>query len=594
MASKLSDKDLRRLIVKESSDTLKKELKLGQKLLAAAEVDKIDRKSIVSYIFHLRVMANQSTKVTAEVIGFDFSKVPMMTEIEIAELEKDEGGHIQEHAQGGDSGLLMQMMTLLVKDRSDSEIRRVQALAERKVEKEQEALQKKQEFELLKAEKENEALQRQQEALQKKQDFELLKTEKEQEALLRKQELDLLKQKLFSKEKIETDRLKIESDRFDIKQKATEEDRKRQIEIREKKDFRLGRAIKSLKSLLYPMPSSHSQLLIFMRNFEELCTVHEIDADLKISVLGAFLNDKARKIVAALTADQRTNYDTFKEALLHEFNVTPRFLYRSYKNAIRTNDESFVQFTSRIIHLYSNYIESRKIEKTFEGLQAMVLADRFRESLTKEQRIFVSDHEIESPLSIQKLGLLMDHFAAERNDDDDGNNDRKKGPAINKSTGDKKKVFFCDHCGPRSSHSSNFCRLRPVQSVDKQTGNGNNYRPGVVSNRRENIPSSSFKSNDNKFNAAKSRVKSVTIVSDQESGGEDLHDDDEESENDNKEEEDDDEDQYAVNRIEIDSVSSLNKQLQDKTIEMLQVKRNEKLENHMVRLDLGVGFCDFY
>src|SRR3989442_5851602 len=130
MASKLSDKDLRCLIVKESSDTLKKELKLGQKLLAAAEVDKLDRKSLVSYIFHLRIMANQSTKVTAEVIGFDFSKVPIMTEIEIAELEKDEGGHIQEQTQGGDSGLLMQMMTFLMKDRSDSEARRIKELAD--------------------------------------------------------------------------------------------------------------------------------------------------------------------------------------------------------------------------------------------------------------------------------------------------------------------------------------------------------------------------------------------------------------------------------------------------------------------------------
>src|SRR2546425_4054521 len=131
MASKLSDKDLRRIIVKESSDTLKKELKLRQKLLAAADVDKLDRKSLVSYIFHLRLMANQSTKVTAEVIGFDFSKVPMMTEIEIAELEKDEGGgHIQEQAQGGDSGLLMQMMTFLMKDRSDSEARRIKELSD--------------------------------------------------------------------------------------------------------------------------------------------------------------------------------------------------------------------------------------------------------------------------------------------------------------------------------------------------------------------------------------------------------------------------------------------------------------------------------
>src|SRR3989442_9812 len=377
--------------------------------------------------------------------------------------------------------MLMQMMTLLMKDRSDSEARRIKEFELLKAEKEQEILQRKQEFELLKVEKEKEALQKEQEilqrkqefellkaekeqeVLQRKQEFELLKAEKEQESLLRKQELDLLKQKLFSKEKIETDRLKIESDRFDIKQKATEEDRKRQMEIREKKDFRLGRAIKSLKSLLYPMPSSHAQLLIFMRNFEELCIVHEIDADLKISVLGAFLNDKARKIVAALTADQRTNYDTFKEALLHEFNVTPRFLYRSYKNAIRTNDESFVQFTSRIIHLYSNYIESRKIEKTLEGLQAMVLADRFREPLTKEQRIFVSDHEIESPLSIQKFGLLMDHFVAERNDDDDGYYDKKRVAAINNLTGDKRK-FFCDYCGPKSSHSSAFCRVRPAQS----------------------------------------------------------------------------------------------------------------------------------
>ena len=90
-----------------------------------------------------------------------------MSDAEFGEVEKEEEVQVGEQISSGEGGAILQMMSLLMKERADNELRRVQELNERRAEKQQE-------LDILRAEKE-------QEVLQKKQELDILRAEKEQE-----------------------------------------------------------------------------------------------------------------------------------------------------------------------------------------------------------------------------------------------------------------------------------------------------------------------------------------------------------------------------------------------------------------------------
>ena len=125
--------------------------------------------------------------------------------------------------------------------------------------------------------------------------------------------------------------------------------------------MRLGRAVKTMRHLMYMMPLTHSEILIFFQSFENMAMLNQIDLDLYVPTLNEFLNDKAKKILATLTIEQRSDYKTCKEAILKEFRITSRNCQKSFNQAVKRPDESYTQFSSRLANLFANYLSSRKV-----------------------------------------------------------------------------------------------------------------------------------------------------------------------------------------------------------------------------------------
>ena len=235
-----------------------------------------------------------------------------------------------------------------------------------------------------------------------------------------------------------------------------------------------------------------------------MAILNNLDIDLYVPTLNVFLNDKAKRILATLTLEQKADYITFKEAILKEFHITSKNCYKSFKMAVKRPDESYTQFSSRLSTLFTNYLTSRKIGLDYKRLFDLCLSDRFLESLTLQQRYHISDRENEGEWSpITRLATLVDHYVAERSDNEIITV-QKSVNQISRPTNEIKKSYFCANCGP-GNHSTNFCR-KVVTTGGGAVSNSNQNK--WKSGNAAKAPSRNFV---NKFNTGRT-VHAVSVV----------------------------------------------------------------------------------
>src|SRR5437867_4415399 len=87
MSTQVALENVKKAVTKDGSDRLRQELKFGQKGLSEAEISTLDRRSLISYVVALRMKANQLISVKKEIVHFDYEKVVLLTEIELADAD---------------------------------------------------------------------------------------------------------------------------------------------------------------------------------------------------------------------------------------------------------------------------------------------------------------------------------------------------------------------------------------------------------------------------------------------------------------------------------------------------------------------------
>jgi len=123
----------------------------------------------------------------------------------------------------------------------------------------------------------------------------------------------------------------------DPKWEAEREDRKAEIKLKEaefelkkneaaKQDSSVGKSkifSDAMRSSAIRVSDDPIEAVAFFMNVEQLFDVHKVPTDLKPPLIRPYLNDKARSIVSKLTPDVAGDYSRLKDALLHEFKLSP-------------------------------------------------------------------------------------------------------------------------------------------------------------------------------------------------------------------------------------------------------------------------------
>src|SRR6266516_15233 len=446
MATKLTDLELKQQIVKSSTPRLVLELVRAQNALDEDTIAELSRSDIISYIFHLRRISGndvtgQSNIIQSRVTNFDISKMIFLTDVEeTGALEKATtpktptvtgqaffGPEYYRYLQEKDK------TDRIRADRIEAEER---ALRAEKETKEQERLDEKERKKQERHRDDKKALdERARLAQEKRDDIARLAQEKRDEiarlaqdkrdelARLAQQRADNLARahrKNLEEELRRTIREDRENERLEEEKLAratelyTTAQDKMAAETRclaesARYENRLANAFKTLRGQIFRMPNESQSVILYLKNLDDVFNNNHIDHDLRPAILTQNLNEKGRNAHDKMSAEVKGDYEMFKLALLKNFRVTPSSCLREFKSAVRQVSESFEQFGNRLRTLYKSYLKSRFVE-TLEDLVELNLSDRFKESLTVNQRGHLGDMEQAEWLSINDSCEIMDLY----------------------------------------------------------------------------------------------------------------------------------------------------------------------------------------
>ncbi|GFT57091.1 DUF1758 domain-containing protein [Trichonephila clavipes] len=215
------------------------------------------------------------------------------------------------------------------------------------------------------------------------------------EATLEKQKIELAKLQLAQLEKeIELQTAKNKALSLNPAAKVEEKQFETNIE----------NIIKSIKTLSLPVPTRSENLNLFFQSLERAFLTKKINEEYKSEILINLLGERAHNVLLYIKKEELNGYEKLKSIVLREFQVTPRECLNSFKNAVKSSGETYIQFAARLTANFQYYCSLRKVN-SFESLCDLLISDKLFETLNKETATHIGIREAEDwfkPIDLAK------------------------------------------------------------------------------------------------------------------------------------------------------------------------------------------------
>ncbi|GFX71847.1 transposon Tf2-6 polyprotein [Trichonephila clavipes] len=294
----------------------------------------------------------------------------------------------------------------------------------------------------------------------------------EREVTLEKQKIELAKLQLAQLEKeIELQTAKNKALSLNPAAKVEEKQFETNIE----------NMITSIKTLSLPVPTRSENFNLFFQSLERAFLTKKINDEYKSEILINFLGERAHNVLLYIKEEELNDYEKLKSIVLREFQLTPRECLNSFKNAIKSSGETYIQFAARLTANFQYYCSLRKVN-SFESLCDLIISDKLFETLNKETATHIGIREAEDwfrPINLAKecdiyissrsgshkeILLLMDIPKTPLKIDHKTLNQRLKENYPQYLERENKNCFICGD----SSHCARDCekRFKPKESND--------------------------------------------------------------------------------------------------------------------------------
>ncbi|GFT51343.1 integrase catalytic domain-containing protein [Trichonephila clavipes] len=219
---------------------------------------------------------------------------------------------------------------------------------------------------------------------------------------------ELIQYTIEDRKKAEEDRKRAEEDR-----KRVEEDRKKEAEnrLREKElELELARLnvrvnsdnertgegcntldalVKSVRILTVKVPNRPEGWAFFFASLERAFVSKNVPEKFKSEILLNLLGEKASNVLTYVKDDELNNYEQLKSIILREYEPSANQFLEQFKKATRHPNETFIQYTSRLITNWQYYLKLRKVSD-FDNLNDLIVSDKIFSSLEKEVASHIS------------------------------------------------------------------------------------------------------------------------------------------------------------------------------------------------------------
>ncbi|GFW74140.1 transposon Tf2-6 polyprotein [Trichonephila clavipes] len=217
----------------------------------------------------------------------------------------------------------------------------------------------------------------------------------EREVTLEKQKIELAKLQLAKLEKeVELQRAKNKALSLNPAAKVEEKQFETNIE----------NMIKSIKTLSLPVPTRSENFNLFFQSLERAFLTKKINDEYKSEILINLLGERAHNVLLYIKEEELNDYEKLKSIVLREFQLTPRECLNSFKNAVKSSGETYIQFAARLTANFQYYCSLRKVN-SFESLCDLIISDKLFETLNKETATHIGIREAEGwfrPIDLAK------------------------------------------------------------------------------------------------------------------------------------------------------------------------------------------------
>ncbi|GFW21001.1 integrase catalytic domain-containing protein [Trichonephila clavipes] len=161
--------------------------------------------------------------------------------------------------------------------------------------------------------------------------------------------------------------------------------------------------IKSIKTLSLPVPTRSENFNLFFQSLERAFLTKKINDEYKSEIL-INLGERAHNVLLYIKKEELNDYEKLKSIVLREFQVTPRECLNSFKNAVKSSGETYIQFAARLTANFQYYCSLRKVN-SFASLCDLLISDKLFETLNKETTTHIGIREAEDwvrPIDLAK------------------------------------------------------------------------------------------------------------------------------------------------------------------------------------------------
>ncbi|GFT20062.1 transposon Tf2-6 polyprotein [Trichonephila clavipes] len=217
----------------------------------------------------------------------------------------------------------------------------------------------------------------------------------EREVTLEKQKIELAKLQLAKLEK-EIELQTAKNKALSLNPAAKVEDKQFETNIEN--------MIKSIKTLSLPVPTRSENFNLFFQSLERAFLTKKINDEYKSEILINLLGERADNVLLYIKEEELNDYEKLKSIVLREFQLTPRECLNSFKNAVKSSGETYIQFAARLTANFQYYCSLRKVN-SFESLCDLIISDKLFETLNKETVTHIGIREAEDwfrPIDLAK------------------------------------------------------------------------------------------------------------------------------------------------------------------------------------------------
>ncbi|GFS91065.1 uncharacterized protein TNCV_2120481 [Trichonephila clavipes] len=171
--------------------------------------------------------------------------------------------------------------------------------------------------------------------------------------------------------------------------------------------------IKSIKTLSLPVPTRSENFNLFFQSLERAFLTKKINEEYKSEIL-INLGERAHNVLLYIKKEELNDYEKLKSIVLREFQLTPHECLNSFKNAVKSSGETYIQFAARLTANFQYYCSLRKVN-SFESLCDLIISDKLFETLNKETATHIDIREAEDWFRPIDLAKECDIYISSKN-----------------------------------------------------------------------------------------------------------------------------------------------------------------------------------